>query len=186
MKKLLGEFKKFITRGNVIDLAVGMIIGAAFTAIVTALVTGVLQPLISLIPISEHGFVTILKDAVIDPETNAVLKDAIVLDWGAVISAIITFILTALVLFIIVKVINTAREGGKGVKGKLKAKTKKGQAELEAQAKAEAEAKAQAEAEAQAAELAAQAELAKEEAVRANQQKTVELLEQILKSLNNK
>lgn len=187
MKKLFGEFKKFITRGNVIDLAVGMIIGAAFTAIVTALVTGVLQPLISLIPITDNqGFVTVLKEAVIDPSTNAVIKEAIVLDWGAVISAIITFILTAVVLFIIVKAINTARESGDGLKKKLKSKTKKGQVEAEAEELAKKEAEAQAQAEAQAAELAAQEELAKVEASRANQQKTVELLEQILESLKNK
>ena len=50
MKKLLADFKKFISKGNVIDLAVGMIIGAAFTAIVNALVNYILKPLIAAIP----------------------------------------------------------------------------------------------------------------------------------------
>lgn len=185
MKKLFSEFKKFITRGNVIDLAVGMIIGAAFTAIVSALVANILTPLINLIPISDTGLVTVLRPAVLDDAGN-VLTAALVLDWGAVISAIITFLLTAVVLFVIVKVINTARENGDGLKKKMKAKTKKGQAELEAEAQAQAEAEAKAQEEAQAAELAAQAEAAKEEAMRANQQKTVELLEQIVAMLKNK
>ncbi len=186
MKKLFGEFKKFITKGNAMDLAVGMIIGAAFTAIVTALVNNILKPLINWIPISDTtGLVTVLKPAVTDAN-GAILTPALVLDWGAVISAIITFLLTAVVLFIIVKVVNTAREGGNGFKKKLKAKTKKGQAELLAEEEAKKEAEAQAQAEAQAAELAKQAELAKVEASRANQQKTVELLEQILEMLKNK
>ena len=59
---LLKEFKDFITRGNVVDLAVGMIIGAAFTAIVTALVTNIFQPLINSIPIGDgvSGLITML------------------------------------------------------------------------------------------------------------------------------
>ena len=61
MKKLFKEFKDFITRGNVLDLAVGMIIGAAFTAIVTALVNGIFKPLINAIPMGEiEGLITML------------------------------------------------------------------------------------------------------------------------------
>ncbi len=119
MKKLLKEFKDFISRGNVLDLAVGMIIGAAFTAIITALVNGILKPLINLIPLSETGLQTILKPAVVD-EAGQVLTEAIVLDWGAVISAVITFLLTALVLFIIVKAINTAQKKAEEAKEKAK------------------------------------------------------------------
>ena len=186
MKKLFYEFKKFISRGNAVDLAVGMIIGSAFTAIVTALVNNILKPLINWIPISgTTGLQTVLRKAVTD-ETGAVIVQPLILDWGAVISAIITFLLTALVLFVIVKAINTAREGGKGLKHKLKKMTQKGRAALEAEEKAKAEAEAQAQAEAEAAELAKKAEEAKIEAARLNQQKTVELLEQILAKLNNK
>lgn len=112
--KLLKEFKAFISKGSVLDLAVGMIIGAAFTAIITALVTGILQPLINCIPISSTGdLITELKPAIIDTESGAVLREAIVLDWGAVISAVITFLLTALVLFLIIKAVNSARDLGK-------------------------------------------------------------------------
>lgn len=118
--KFFSEFKKFISRGNVIDLAVGMIIGAAFTAIVTAIVTNIFTPLLNLIPISETGLQTVLKEAVLDSSGN-VKTAALVIDWGAVISAIISFFITALILFCIVKTVNTLRENG----GKLKSKTKK-------------------------------------------------------------
>ena len=115
MKKLLKEFKAFITRGNVMELAVGMIIGAAFTAIISAVVTGILKPLINLIPIGKTGFQTVLRNAVVD-ENGKVLTEALILDWGGVISAIITFLLTALVLFLIIKAFNRAQLGLKKVK----------------------------------------------------------------------
>ena len=108
MKKLLKEFKEFISRGNVMDLAVGMIIGAAFTAIITAVVNGILKPLINWIPVSTTGLQTVLRPAVV--EEGVVVTEALILDWGAVISAVITFLLTALVLFVIVKVFNTMKK----------------------------------------------------------------------------
>lgn len=114
--KLWQEFKAFINRGSVLDLAVGMIIGSAFTAIVNSLVKGILQPLINMIPLGQDGksLQVVLRDPVIDATTGAVVKEAVIMDFGAVISAIVTFLLTALVLFLIVKAINKAREiGGK-------------------------------------------------------------------------
>ncbi len=115
MKKLFKEFKEFISRGNVMDLAVGMIIGAAFTAIITAVVNGILKPLINLIPIGETGLQTVLRHAVV-AEDGTVLTEALILDWGGVISAVITFLLTALVLFIIIKAFNKMRGGLSKVK----------------------------------------------------------------------
>ena len=115
MKKLIKEFKKFISRGNAMELAVGMIIGAAFTAIINAIVTGILKPLINLIPIGDTGLQTVLRSAVVD-ENGEVLTQALILDWGAVISAIITFLLTAVVLFMIIKAFNKAQLGLKKVK----------------------------------------------------------------------
>ena len=148
--KLWNEFKAFINRGSVLDLAVGMIIGAAFTAIVTALVNGILQPLINLIPISETGLQTVLRPEVVDPETGSVLVSALILDWGAVISAVITFLLTALVLFIIIKAINSAKDMGKKQTEKLRKQLAKGKITAEeaaaAQAKIEEEAAAKEEA----------------------------------------
>ena len=117
MNKFFKEFKTVISRGNVMDLAVGMIIGAAFTAIITAIVTGILKPLINVIPIGETGLQTMLRKAVTDVDGN-VLTEALILDWGGVISAIITFILTAFVLFLIIKAYNKAQSGlGKVKKG---------------------------------------------------------------------
>lgn len=116
---LLKEFKAFITRGNVIDLAVGMIIGAAFTAIVTALVNSIFKPLINAIPMGDgmSGLITMLvpKDAngttVAAGAATIDMTKSIYIDWGAFIMAIINFLLTAIVLFAIIKVINTLRGG---------------------------------------------------------------------------
>ena len=110
MKKLFKEFKDFITKGNVLDLAVGMIIGAAFTAIITAVVGGILTPLINMIPLGDNGesLQVVLKDPVI--VDGEIVKEAVIMDFGALISAVITFLITALVLFTIVKVINTAQK----------------------------------------------------------------------------
>ncbi len=115
--KLLKEFKDFISRGSVLDLAVGMIIGAAFTAIITAVVNNILQPLINWIPINkETGLITVLRDPVFAEDGVTVVTEALVINWGAVISAVITFLLTALVLFVIVKAINTAKAGAAKIK----------------------------------------------------------------------
>ena len=117
MKKLLQEFKAFINKGNVMDLAVGMIIGSAFTAIVTALVQNILTPLINWIPgTGDTGALqTVLREAVTD-EAGNVVTPALILDWGAVISAIITFLCTAIVLFLIVKLFNKMKEAGEKAK----------------------------------------------------------------------
>lgn len=111
MKKLLADFKKFISKGNVIDLAVGMIIGAAFTAIVNALVNYILKPLIAAIPGADGlgALQVVLREATTD-EAGNVLTDAVILDFGEVISAIISFFLTAVILFAIVKIIVKFRE----------------------------------------------------------------------------
>ena len=108
---LIKEFKAFITQGNVIDLAVGVIIGAAFTAIVTALVDGIFKPLIDAIPMGDlSGLITMLVPAY--TETGAVdLANSVYINWGDLIMAIISFLLTAIILFAIIKLINTLRGG---------------------------------------------------------------------------
>ena len=125
MKKFFGEFKKFITRGNVLDMAVGVIVGGAFTAIVNALSNNILKPIINWLLALILGkdslseVYTVLKPVYVDSviEGNAVqvldLTQSIYIDWGAFINAIINFILIAFVLFCIVKAINTANEGFK-------------------------------------------------------------------------
>ena len=166
MKKFFGEFKKFITRGNVIDLAVGMIIGAAFTAIVNALVNSIFKPLINTIPMGDlNGLITMLvpKDAngvqVSFGSAAIDMTKSVYIDWGAFIMAVINFILTAFILFLIIKAINSFRDGAEKLKGVEISKEPK--AELKAQGmnrkqmqeyvkaqQAEAAAKAAAEAEA--------------------------------------
>jgi len=133
MKKLFKEFKDFISRGNVLDLAVGMIIGAAFTAIITSIVNYVLKPLISLIPVGNDGtFKTVLREQVVEIQegVEVVTQAEVAIIWSEVISAIISFLATALVLFIIIKVINSARRAAEKAKADLEAK--KAQEEAEA------------------------------------------------------
>ena len=76
MKKFFKEFKEFITRGNVLDMAVGIIIGGAFTAIITALVNNILTPLINWIPGADGtgALQLVLRDAVLDAEGNVVRR----------------------------------------------------------------------------------------------------------------
>ncbi|MCH5161566.1 MAG: large conductance mechanosensitive channel protein MscL, partial [Clostridiales bacterium] len=111
-----------ITRGNVVDLAVGMIIGAAFTAIVTALVNGVFKPLINAIPMGDvTGLITMLRPAyMIDETTGKTVIDmanSVYINWGDFIMAIVNFLITAIVLFLIIKAINTFRTNAEKLKG---------------------------------------------------------------------
>ena len=119
MKKFFEEFKKFITRGNVLDMAVGVIVGGAFTGIVNGLSNFVLKPIINwvlaLILGSDglEGAVTFLsKVTTLDANGATVvdLANSIYIDWGAFISAVINFFIIAFVLFAIVKVINRIKE----------------------------------------------------------------------------
>ncbi|MBQ8431043.1 MAG: large conductance mechanosensitive channel protein MscL [Clostridia bacterium] len=111
MRKFFSEFKKFITRGNVLDLAVGVIIGSAFSAIVTALTNKILMPIINaLLALGGNGLedsYTFLKRVYTDGQLD--LTKSIYIDWGAFITAIINFILIALVLFIIIRSIMRAQ-----------------------------------------------------------------------------
>lgn len=103
MKGLLAEFKEFINRGNVIDMAVGIIIGAAFTAIVTSLTEDIINPLIKLITGGNGTDVAGL--------TIPVAGTANGIDFGAFISAIINFLIVAWVVFMIVKAFNKMKDG---------------------------------------------------------------------------
>lgn len=136
MRKIANEFKTFITRGNVLDMAVGVIVGGAFTGVVNGLTNFILKPIINwilslLLPgngleaaitffpnckattlvekLDENGAV------MVDANGNAIMEEvvdlanSIYIDWGAFIGAIINFILIAVVLFAIVKIINSVR-----------------------------------------------------------------------------
>ena len=114
MKKFFKEFKAFVTRGNVLDMAVGVIVGGAFTAIVNGLSNYILKPLINallgwILPGEGNGLenvYTFLTKVEVDGVVD--LANSIYIDWGAFISAIINFFLIAFVLFVIVKLINKA------------------------------------------------------------------------------
>ncbi len=95
MKSFISEFKEFALRGNVMDMAVGIIIGAAFTAIVTALVDNIISPIIGL-------FVKVDFNNLVATVYNVDIQ------YGAFIMAVVNFIIVALVLFCIIKAMNKA------------------------------------------------------------------------------
>ena len=109
MKKFWKDFKAFITRGNIIDMAVGVIVGGAFSAIVTALTKQIIMPLInallSLISGTEglEGAITMLRPAY-DEAGKLILANSIYIDWGAFITAILNFLIIAFTLFIVLKI----------------------------------------------------------------------------------
>ena len=123
MKNFFGEFKKFITRGNVVDMAVGVIVGSSFTAIVNALSNNILKPFINFLLAELFGanslkeVYTFLKPAYVMVDgvqtTEIDLANSIYIDWGAFINAVINFFLIAFVLFVIVKLINGFRDSQK-------------------------------------------------------------------------
>ncbi len=100
-KGFFGEFKEFISRGNVMDMAVGIIVGAAFTAIVTSLVDDILSPIIGLL------FKFDLSKLAIHINEN------LSINYGSFISAVINFLIIAFVVFCIVKTLNKAAEAAK-------------------------------------------------------------------------
>ncbi len=134
-KGFFAEFKAFIARGNVLDMAVGVIIGGAFSAIVTALTNQILMPIINMILFAITGgqgmenIYTYLHKAFLLDEAGKVttqidLANSIYIDWGAFITAVINFLLIALVLFLIIKVINMVHEKAQEQKTKYDPLTK--------------------------------------------------------------
>ena len=167
------DFKKFVTKGNIIDMAVGVVIGSAFSAIVNGLVKMVINPCIALIPGADSldNWKTILKEAVTDAE--GVVKEAeVAILWGQWIQTIIQFIIIALSIFLAVRIIRTA---GKQLRHK----------ELEAQRIADEKKKAEDKAKADAAAAAAAEEAARKEAQMqefyANIARQTQLLEELAK-----
>ena len=115
------EFKKFIMRGNMMDLAVGMIIGAAFNAIVTSLVNDIFMPILAWI-VGKPDFSDLVVVLGGDGKTAATLAEAQELglttwNYGSFITAVINFLLMAFVVFLIVKGMNKLAEGGIGEGG---------------------------------------------------------------------
>lgn len=207
IKKFFAEFKTFITRGNVLDMAVGVIVGGAFTGIVNGLSNFILKPIINwliALIIGKNGLegaVTILGDPALLEDGTIDLANSIYIDWGAFISAIINFLLIAFTLFTIVRIMNNiakARERAlleleeeaneKKAIRKIRKEQKVSKKEARAiyQAKVEAAQAAKAEAERIAAEEAAAAEAAAAAAEEEKAMANTKLLEEIRDLLKNR
>ena len=134
MKKFFTDFKKFISRGNIIDMAIGVIVGNAFSAIVKSFTDKIIMPLINaLLSLGgENGLesaYTYLKKAYTE-DGSIDLTKSIFIDWGAFITAIINFFIIALTLFVILKVAMKSRQvieslSNKASKGKATDEEKK-------------------------------------------------------------
>ena len=131
---IIGEFKTFISRGNVLDMAVGLIIGSAFTSIVNSLVSDIFMPLLGMVTgkVDFSELKIVLQEAV--TEAGEVVTPEVSVNYGSFIQYIINFLLIAISVFIMVKAINVIRE---------KADKKKKEEEDAAAAAAEAEAAAE-------------------------------------------
>ena len=210
--RFFGEFKKFITRGNVLDMSVGVIVGGAFTGIVNGLSNYILKPfinwLLALIGGAKglEGAITMLSPTFLK-DANGVdtdvwdLANSIYIDWGAFLSTIINFLLIAFALFTIVKIINSLNDAKELVEGEaankrqlrkalraIRKEQKVGKKEALAiyEARVEAAAKEKAEADAAA---AAEAEKAAAEAARIAEEKATAntvLLQEILAELKKR
>lgn len=110
--KFLGEFKEFINRGNVMDLAAAVIIGGAFTSIVTALTTNIINPLISVVTGGSADTVS----GLVVPGTE--------IDFGAFISVCVNFLIVAFVVFLLIKAVNKAQDLGNKIAKKEKKEEK--------------------------------------------------------------
>lgn len=128
---ILAEFKQFITRGNVVDMATGVIVASAFTKIVTSLTNNVFLPLVNYLVYLITDGKDVLLISVLNGQpyllestdaegvvTTSVNPECIFIDWGIVLEAIVNFILIAAIIFIIVKVINSARKKLDALKAK--------------------------------------------------------------------
>ncbi|MBP7057549.1 large conductance mechanosensitive channel protein MscL [Candidatus Gracilibacteria bacterium] len=110
MKKIIDEFRKFALKGNVIDLAIGIMIGSAFNQIVTSIVNDIVSPLLAAVVggLNFDDYKVILEPATRD-DTGQVLKEAVSMNYGAFFQVLLNFLLVAVILFVAVKIINRAR-----------------------------------------------------------------------------
>ena len=120
------DFKAFISRGNIVDLAIGLVVGAAFTAIVNSLVNDIIKPLIALLVNGDFSeLVVVLREAVYDTDGVTVLQEAITLNYGNLIMAILTFLIDAFVIFTVLRIVTKAKNRLKEESVKLKEKLMK-------------------------------------------------------------
>lgn len=200
MKNFFAEFKKFITRGNVVDMAIGVAVAGAFTKIVNAFTNGFVSPIVGLITggasLAEQKW--ILREAVIETVDGVekIVSPEVAFLWGAFVQNIIDFLIIAFVLFVVMKTFNTisakAKELSADLKDDLKpekikeAEAAAAKAEAEKRAAEEAAAKAVAEAAAAKAQAEKEAQMAAYEAQVACTETTAKLLTEIRDLLKNK
>jgi large conductance mechanosensitive channel len=111
---MLEEFKKFALRGNVVDLAIGVIIGVAFGNIVNSLVADILMPIIGAVTggLDFSNYFVALSSKVTAPSVAEAKKEGAVLAWGSFLTIVINFIIIAWVLFLVVKLMNRLIQPG--------------------------------------------------------------------------
>ena len=107
MKKFIDEFKQFIARGNVMDMAVGVIIGGAFGKISTSLVNDVIMPAVSMLTggVDFSAWKIVLKEAVM--ENGEEIAAAVAINYGAFLATILDFLIVAFAIFCLIKTINS-------------------------------------------------------------------------------
>ena len=167
----VADFKKFISRGNVVDMAVGVVVGGAFSKIVTGFVNYIINPFVGIF--LKSGSLDSIKTVITPEELNEageVVTAEVALLWGTWAQTIIDFLIIAFCIFCCVRVIN-------------KVKDKANEKELAAKAEADAAAKKAADEKAAADAEAAKAKAEEEAAFRASIMKQTELLAEISKSL---
>ena len=197
MKGLFAEFKKFISRGNVVDMAVGVAVAGAFTKIVTAFTNGFVGPLLALLTNDANlaDFKWVVREAVTEvvDGVETVITPEVAILWGAFLQTILDFLIIALALFLVMKVFNAAVARARAVQAdvvdelkpkkltKAEAEAAAAKAAAEEAAKAEAEAAARAAAEEEAARLAS---YKAQVAVAENTEKLLTEIRDLLKNQN--
>ena len=117
----LKDFKAFITRGNVVDMAIGVVVANAFKDIVNKFTSSFINPLVGLIT-GDKSLVDlkyVYKEAVLDPETGAVIKNEVAFTWGLFLQSIVDFLIIALVLFIVLRIATHVAKKAKEAKERL-------------------------------------------------------------------
>lgn len=171
------DFKAFISRGNVVDMAIGVVVASAFKDIVTKFTSAFLSPLIALL--TDGADLTelkwIIRPEMLDAEGNVTVAE-VSFAWGSFVQSIIDFLIIAFVLFLVIRIFTKAANKAKELS--------KSKEEIEAEEKAAAEAKAKEEAEKKAAEEARLAAEAEKAAAKEREIETVALLKEIRDSLS--
>lgn len=104
----LKEFKEFAMRGNVIDMAVGVVIGAAFGKIISSLVDDIIMPLVGVVTggMNFTDYKWVIQKAVVDSQTQEVLTPEVTMNWGSWVQTLVDFIIVAFCIFVAIKAIN--------------------------------------------------------------------------------